>query len=261
MLPGFLLASLYVIYVIARALINPSLMPKLPKAETEVPFSTIFVALLTSFFPLAILILSVLGAILFGLATPSEAAAVGALGALALAAAYRALNFERLKEAVYLTARTTAMVCYLFIGSWTFSSVFSYLGGHSVVEHFILSLDMSTVQFLILTQIIIFLLGWPLEWSEIIIIFVPIFLPLLQKFGVDPIFFGVLVALNIQTSFNTPPMAMAAYYLKGIAPPHVQLTDIFAGALPFVFMVFLSMVMIYIFPGIVLWLPNLLYGN
>jgi tripartite ATP-independent transporter DctM subunit len=260
LIPGFLLAGLYVLYVIVRAVLNPSLMPKLPKEETDVPVSTIFVALLTSFFPLAILILSVLGAILFGLATPSEAAAVGALGALMLAAAYRALNFERLKEAVFLTARTTAMVCYLFIGSWTFSSVFSYLGGHSVVEHFILSLDMSTVQFLVLTQVIIFLLGWPLEWSEIIIIFVPIFLPLLQKFGVDPIFFGILVALNIQTSFNTPPMAMAAYYLKGIAPPHVQLTDIFSGSLPFVFMVFLCMVMVYVVPGIVLWLPNYLYN-
>jgi tripartite ATP-independent transporter DctM subunit len=260
MLPGFLLASLYILYVISRAVLNPSLMPRLPKSETDVPIATIFFALLTSFFPLAILILSVLGAILFGLATPSEAAAVGSLGALVLALAYRALTFDRLKEAVFLTARTTAMVCYLFIGSWTFSSVFSYLGGHSVVEHFILSLDMSTVQFLILTQIIIFLLGWPLEWSEIIIIFVPIFLPLLQKFGVDPIFFGVLVALNIQTSFNTPPMAMAAYYLKGIAPPHVQLTDIFSGALPFVFMVFLSMVMVYLVPGIVLWLPNYLYN-
>jgi tripartite ATP-independent transporter DctM subunit len=260
MLPGFLLAGLYILYVILRAVLNPSLAPKLPKEETDVPFGVIFTALLTSFFPLAILILSVLGAILFGLATPSEAAAVGALGALVLAAAYRALTFERLKEAVFLTARTTAMVCYLFIGSWTFSSVFSYLGGHSVVEHFILSLELSTVQFLILTQIIIFLLGWPLEWSEIIIIFVPIFLPLLQKFNVDPIFFGVLVALNIQTSFNTPPMAMAAYYLKGIAPPHVQLTDIFKGALPFVMMVFLSMVLIYVFPGIVLWLPNLLYN-
>jgi tripartite ATP-independent transporter DctM subunit len=259
MFPGLLLAGLYIIYVIGRAVLNPKLMPPLPKAETEVPFSTIFLALLTSFFPLAILILAVLGAILFGLATPSEAAGVGSLGALVLAAGYRALTFERLKEAVFLTARTTAMVCYLFIGSWTFSSVFSYLGGHSVVEHFILSLDMSTVQFLILTQVIIFLLGWPLEWSEIIIIFVPIFLPLLQKFGVDPIFFGVLVALNIQTSFNTPPMAMAAYYLKGIAPPHVQLTDIFAGALPFVFMVFLSMVIVYLIPGIVLWLPTYLY--
>ena len=260
MLPGFLLAGLYVLYVVSRAILNPSLAPKLPREQTAVPFSTIFLALLTSFFPLAILILSVLGAILFGLATPSEAAAVGALGALVLAAAYRALTFERLKEAVFLTARTTAMVCYLFIGSWTFASVFSYLGGHSVVENFILSLELSTVQFLILTQIIIFLLGWPLEWSEIIIIFVPIFLPLLVKFNVDPIFFGVLVALNIQTSFNTPPMAMAAYYLKGIAPPEVQLTDIFKGALPFVMMVFLSMVLIYVFPGIVLWLPDYLYS-
>ena len=261
MLPGFLLAMMYILYTITRAVLNPKLMPKLPKSETDVPMSTILLALLTSFFPLAILILSVLGAILFGLATPSEAAAVGALGALVLAAGYRALTFERLKEAVYLTARTTAMVCYLFIGSWTFSSVFSYLGGHSVVENFILSLDMSSVQFMILAQIIIFLLGWPLEWSEIIIIFVPIFLPLLPKFQIDPMFFGVIVALNIQTSFNTPPMAMAAYYLKGIAPPHVQLTDIFKGALPFVFMVFLTMIVCYIFPQIVLWLPDYLYNQ
>lgn len=259
MFPGFLLAGLYVIYVIGRVLLNPKLAPKLPKEMTDVPFVQVFIALLTSFFPLAVLILSVLGAILFGLATPSEAAAVGSLGALVLAASYRALTYERVKEAVYLTARTTAMVCYLFIGSWTFSSVFSYLGGHEIIEHFILSLDLSTVQFLILTQVIIFLLGWPLEWSEIVIIFVPIFLPLLDKFGVDPIFFGVLVALNIQTSFNTPPMAMAAYYLKGIAPPHVQLVDIFSGSLPFVFMVFLCMVLVYVFPQIVLWLPDYLY--
>ncbi|PWB65813.1 MAG: C4-dicarboxylate ABC transporter [Bradyrhizobiaceae bacterium] len=259
MLPGFLLAGLYVVYVVGRAMINPALAPKLPKEQTDVPFMTVLTALLTSFFPLAVLIMAVLGAILFGLATPSEAAGVGSLGALVLAALYRALTFERIKEAVYLTARTTAMVCYLFIGSWTFSSVFSYLGGHSVVEHFILGLDLSPVSFLILTQIIIFLLGWPLEWSEIIIIFVPIFLPLLPKFGVDPLFFGILVALNIQTSFNTPPMAMAAYYLKGIAPPHVRLTQIFAGSLPFVMMVFLSMALIYIFPQIVLWLPDYLY--
>jgi tripartite ATP-independent transporter DctM subunit len=257
--PGFLLAGLYVLYIIARAVINPKLAPKLPKEQTEIPFTVVFTALLTSFFPLAILILSVLGAILFGLATPSEAAAVGALGSILLAAGYRQLTFERIKEAVYLTARTTAMVCYLFIGSWTFSSVFSYLGGHHVVEQFILSLDMGTIQFLILTQIIIFLLGWPLEWTEIIIIFVPIFLPLLEKFGVDPIFFGILVALNIQTSFNTPPMAMAAYYLKGIAPPHVQLVDIFKGSLPFVSIVVLTMALLYTFPGIALWLPDYLY--
>ncbi|MDO8878422.1 MAG: TRAP transporter large permease subunit [Pseudolabrys sp.] len=260
MIPGFMLAGLYILYVIIRAVINPKLAPPLPKEQRNVPGMVVFTSLVKSFVPLAALILSVLGAILFGLATPSEAAAVGSLGALVLALLYGALTFERVKEAVYLTARTTAMVCYLFIGSWTFSSVFSYLGGHTVVEHFILSMDLSTVGFLIMTQIIIFLLGWPLEWSEIVIIFVPIFLPLLPKFGVDPIFFGVLVALNIQTSFNTPPMAMAAYYLKGIAPPHVMLTDIFKGALPFVGIVFLSMVLIYIFPGIVLWLPNLLYN-
>jgi tripartite ATP-independent transporter DctM subunit len=258
-LPGFLLTFFYVAYVIMRAIINPSLAPKLPKEETDVPFAKVFWALLTSFFPLAILIVSVLGAILFGLATPSEAAGVGALGSIVLAAAYRALNFTMLRDSVYLTARATAMVCYLFIGSWTFSSVFALLGGQAVVEQFFLSLNLSPTQFLLLTQVIIFLLGWPLEWTEIIIIFVPIFLPLLDDFGIDPIFFGILVALNTQTAFNTPPVAMAAFYLKGVAPPHVQLADIFRGALPFVFMVFITMALVYIFPQIALWLPDYLY--
>ncbi len=261
MLPGMLLAGLYVLYVIGRAVINPKLTPKLSAAEADVPFGQIIYQLLTSFFPLAILITCVLGAILFGLATPSEAAAVGALGGLVLAAAYRALTWVRLKEAVFLTARTTAMVCYLFVGSWTFSSVFSYLGGHHVVEHLVLSLNLGTVTFLMLTQFIIFLLGWPLEWTEIIIIFVPIFLPLLHHFNVDPIFFGVLVALNLQTSFLTPPMAMSAYYLKGIAPPNVQLMDIFRGVMPFLFMVLLAMILVYNFSGLVEWLPRYLYSS
>jgi TRAP-type mannitol/chloroaromatic compound transport system permease large subunit len=218
-------------------------------------------ALLKSFFPLAFLISAVLGAVLFGWATPSEAAGVGSLGALLLAAAYRALSFQRLREAVYLTARTTAMVCWLFVGSWTFSSVFSDYGGHEVVEHFVKSLDMQPWQFLVLTQLIIFLLGWPLEWSEIIIIFVPIFLPLLKAFGVDPMLFGILVALNIQTSFNTPPMAMACYYLKGVAGRSVELTEIFAGALPFVFLVFVAMAILYVFPEVATWLPSVLYDR
>jgi tripartite ATP-independent transporter DctM subunit len=261
MLPGFLLASLYVIYVIGRAVINPKIAPKMPEEEADVPFLEVVGHLLTSFFPLAILITSVLGAILLGLATPSEAAAVGALGSLLLAVAYRALTWERLKEAVYLTARTTAMVCYLFIGSWTFSSIFSYLGGHHVIEQLVLGLNLDTVTFLILTQFIIFLLGWPLEWTEIIIIFVPIFLPLLQHFDVDPIFFGVLVALNLQTSFLTPPMAMSAYYLKGIAPPFVQLMDIFRGCMPFLIMVLIAMVLVYNVSGLVHWLPDYFYGG
>jgi tripartite ATP-independent transporter DctM subunit len=258
-IPGFMLTAFYVIYVIARAMINPALAPKLPKEETDIPFGQVMWALLTSFFPLAMLIVCVLGAILFGLATPSEAAGVGALGGLVLAAAYRSLRFDLLRESVFLTARATAMVCYLFIGSWTFSSVFALLGGQGVVEQFFLSLNLSSTQFMLLTQVIIFLLGWPLEWTEIIIIFVPIFLPLLDDFHIDPIFFGIMVALNTQTAFNTPPVAMAAFYLKGVAPPHVKLTDIFSGALPFVFMVFMTMALVYIFPQIALWLPDYLY--
>ena len=258
-IPGFLLTGLYIIYVIARAMINPALAPKLPPEETNVPFGKVMWALATSFFPLALLIISVLGAILFGLATPSEAAGAGALASIVLAAAYGALNFTMLRDSVYLTARATAMVCYLFVGSWTFSAVFAVLGGQQVVETFFLSLNLSTTGFLLLTQTIIFLLGWPLEWTEIIIIFVPIFLPLLDDFKVDPIFFGILVALNTQTAFNTPPVAMAAFYLKGVAPPWVKLTDIFSGALPFVFMVFATMALVYIFPGLALWLPDYLY--
>jgi len=260
-IPGFVLAGFYILYVIGRAIINPKLAPPLPEDEGRVPPFQVFMALLTSFFPLAVLIMSVLGAILLGLATPTEAAAVGSFGALLLAAAYRELDFTRLKEAVYLTARTSAMVTYLFVGSWTFASVFAYLGGQGVVEELIKSLNMNRVEFLMLTQLIIFLLGWPLEWTEIIIIFVPIFLPLLKYFHVDPIMFGILVALNIQTSFNTPPMAMAAYYLKGVAPPEVRLTQIFGGSLPFVFMVFLTMALLYIFPDMALWLPRAIYAT
>ncbi len=260
-LPGFLLATFYVLYVVIRVMLDPKLAPKPAELDRKIPFIEVFLSLLTSFFPLAVLILSVLGAILFGLATPSEAAAVGAAGSLVIAAAYRSLTFQRLKEAVYLTARTSAMVCFLFIGSWTFSSVFSYLGGHEVIEHWVIQANLNATAFLIIAQVIIFLLGWPLEWTEIIIIFVPIFLPLLKTFNIDPIIFGILVSLNIQTSFNTPPMAMAAYYLKGVAPPHVKLTEIFGGALPFVWMVFLTMALIYIFPEIALWLPNKLYSN
>ncbi len=258
-IPGFLLAALYVVYIIARAMINPSLAPKLPPEQTNVPTKDVLWALATSFLPLALLIISVLGAILFGLATPSEAAGAGALASLVLAGAYKALNYTMLRDSVYLTARATAMVCYLFIGSWTFSSVFAVLGGQQVVEQFFLSLNLSQTGFLVLTQALIFLLGWPLEWTEIIIIFVPIFLPLLDDFGVDPIFFGILGALNTQTAFNTPPVAMAAFYLKGVAPPHVKLADIFSGSLPFVFMVFATMVLVYIFPGLALWLPDYLY--
>jgi tripartite ATP-independent transporter DctM subunit len=261
LLPGLLLAGLYLTYIIGRSLLQPSIAPKPTKEEIgDVSTPKLILMIATSFLPLAVLIMAVLGSILFGLATPTEAASAGALGGLALAAVYRALTWERLRESVYLTMKTTAMVCWLFVGSWTFSSVFSYLGGEHLITEFVTSLDMSPLTFLLLAQLIIFLLGWPLEWSEIIIIFVPIFLPLLPMFGIDPLFFGILVALNLQTSFLTPPMAMSAYYLKGIAPPHVMLTDIFKGCMPYLAMVILAMVVLYNFPGIVFWLPDLVYG-
>ena len=415
--PGFMLAGLYLVYVLGRVLINPKLAPKpAPEDVPDVSRGQMLLMLATSFFPLFFLIVSVLGAILFGLATPSEAAAIGALGGMVLAVAYRAAaikegteaapwagqrwsgldtlsymlgyggavtlviafayvilravlegyagiampeepgsliragsmlgiavligllsrtallggfqprrpeiarmfvfggqgaliglagaagymvafevlqlgdmfsrhetNFrafdigffagvagmmmwriidqDKLRESIYLTVRTSAMVCWLFVGSWTFASVFSYLGGEQLISEFVLGLDLEPWMFLVLAQVIIFLLGWPLEWSEIIIIFVPIFLPLLPAFGVDPLFFGILIALNLQTSFLTPPMAMSAYYLKGVAPPHVRLTQIFAGVMPFLVMIFLSMFLLYQFPGIAMWLPEVLYGN
>jgi TRAP-type mannitol/chloroaromatic compound transport system permease large subunit len=219
----------------------------------------IFKMLLGSFFPLAVMILAVLGTIVFGLATPTEAAAMGSLGGLVLAAAYRRLNMQVMKESVYLTAKTSAMVCWLFVGSSIFSAAFALLGGQDLINQWVLSLNMTPVQFMILAQVVIFLLGWPLEWTEIIVIFMPIFIPLLPHFGIDPLFFGLLVALNLQTAFLSPPVAMAAFYLKGVSPPHVTLNQIFAGMLPFMAIQVFAIFLLYQFPAIGLWLPELLY--
>jgi TRAP-type mannitol/chloroaromatic compound transport system permease large subunit len=219
----------------------------------------IFKMLLSSFFPLLVMIMAVLGSIVFGLATPTEAAAIGALGGFLLAAAYRQLNFTVVKESVFLTAKTSAMVCWLFVGSAIFSAAFALLGGQELVEKWVLGMNLSKTEFLILSQVIIFVLGWPLEWTEIIVIFMPIFIPLLDNFGVDPLFFGLLVALNLQTAFLSPPVAMSAFYLKGVAPKHVTLNQIFAGMLPFMGIQVIAIIMLYQFPAIGLWLPSVLY--
>jgi TRAP-type mannitol/chloroaromatic compound transport system permease large subunit len=244
----------------------------------------VFKLLLSSFFPLALLIIAVLGSIVFGLATPAEAAAVGAFGGFILAAIYRFIgqwhdapparrNLGTLllrtskefagiiKESSFLTARTSAMVCWLFVGSGIFSAAFALLGGQELIEKWVLSLDMTPLQFMILAQFIIFILGWPLEWTEIIIIFMPIFIPLLPHFNIDPLFFGLLVALNLQTAFLSPPVAMAAFYLKGVSPPHVTLNAIFAGMMPFMGIQIIALVLLYTFPQIGLWLPSVFYGR
>lgn len=257
--PGLMLAGLYIVYVMVRVWLNPSLAPK-PQEDDVPPKRQIYMDLLISFVPLTVLILLVLGSILGGLATPAEAAAMGALGGLVLAVLYRSLTWDKVKQSVFLTAKATAMVCWLFVGSWTFASIFSYLGGHDVIEHWVVGMNLQPWQFLVLAQLIIFLLGWPLEWSEILIIFVPIFLPMLETFGVNPYFFAMLVALNLQTSFLTPPMAMSAYYLKGVLKNQIQLMEIFRGLMPYLAIVILCMVLMYQFPGIALWLPDYLFG-
>ena len=217
--------------------------------------------LTSSVMPLGILTVVVLAVILFGITTATESAGVGAAGAFLLAFHARTLDWKRTKEAVFLTAKTTAMVCWLFVGSALFSGVFAILGGQALVEHWVLSLNLSPVQFMILSQAIIFLLGWPLEWTEIIIIFVPIFLPLLKHFNIDPVLWGTLVFVNLQAAFLSPPVAMSAFYLKGVAPSHVTLNQIFSGMMPYMLIVILCMVIMYLWPGMTLWLPNYLYGG
>jgi TRAP-type mannitol/chloroaromatic compound transport system permease large subunit len=240
----------------------------------------IFKMLLASFFPLALLIVAVLGSIVFGLATPAEAAAVGGFGGFLLAAAYRYIAHLRaapgaasavwitvkdlgsiLKDSSFLTAKTSAMVCWLFVGSSIFSASFALLGGQEIIEKWVLSMNLTPIQFLILAQCIIFVLGWPLEWTEIIVIFMPIFIPLLAHFNIDPLFFGLLVALNLQTAFLSPPVAMAAFYLKGVAPPHVTLNQIFGGMMPFMGIQVIAIVILYLWPQIGLWLPSVLYAR
>ncbi|AYQ27265.1 MULTISPECIES: TRAP transporter large permease subunit [unclassified Polaromonas] len=216
--------------------------------------------LVSSVMPLAILTFMVLAVILFGITTATESAAVGAAGAFLMAWHAKTLNFQRIKEAVFLTIKTTSMVCWLFVGSALFSAVFALLGGQRVVEEWVLSMNLTPLQFLLLSQAIIFILGWPLEWTEIIVIFVPIFLPLLQHFQIDPILWGVLVFVNLQAAFLSPPVAMSAFYLKGVSPAHVTINQIFAGMMPYMLIVILCMVFMYIWPGLTLWLPKYLYG-
>ncbi|MSP45269.1 MAG: TRAP transporter large permease subunit [Xanthobacteraceae bacterium] len=214
-----------------------------------------------SVMPLGILTVVVLGVILFGITTATESAAVGAAGAFLLAFHARTLDWKRTKEAVFLTAKTTAMVCWLFVGSALFSGVFAILGGQALLESWVLALDMTPTQFMILSMAIIFVLGWPLEWTEIIIIFVPIFLPMLKHFNIDPILWGTLVFVNLQAAFLSPPVAMSAFYLKGVAPKHVTLNQIFSGMMPYMLIVILCMIIMYLWPGMTLWLPRYLYGG
>lgn len=257
--PGFLLAGLYVVYIALVAWWRPEVGPPLPPEERAFPTRQKVGLLLTGLLPISVLILTVLGSIVAGLATPTEAAGVGALGAMVLSAAYRRLTWENLKAAVFQAVRTSSMVLTLLVGSAIFSAVFARLGGSRIIEDAIVGLGLTPHQFIWLMMVVIFLLGWPLEWTEIIIIFMPLFWPIAQKYGIDPIWLGVLVAINLQTAFLSPPVAMAAFYIKGVAPRDVLLKDIWWGMVPFMGLQVVALLLVYFFPQLALWLPRLVY--
>ncbi len=268
-LPGFMLSFLYLAYIVIRSRVQPEIAPPIPKELREqVTPSQMTILILRGFLPIVSLILFVLGAIFFGVATPSEAAALGALGGLVLAAAHRRLTFTMLRESVFLTARTAAMVGWLLVGSAIFAAVFARLGGAKLISNFVLGLDLSPEHFFWVAQALIFLLGWPLEWTEITIIFMPLFLPLVAEyhtrfpdsFATDPFFFGIMAALNQQTSFLSPPVAMSAYYLRGVASKLVTLNEIFRGMYPFLAIQLVAMLVLWLVPWLAYGPAELIYG-
>ena len=260
-LPGLILSSLYVSYVAIRTIIDPNIAPALPKEERDLPLRQILWMVVTSILPISALIFFVLGSIIAGWAAPTEASAMGAAGAIGLSALYGRLNLNMMKESVSESIRTSSMVLFLLVGSSLYASVFALLGGSAVIERFVLGLNLSPVAFIWLTMAIIFLLGWPLEWTEIIIIFIPLFLPLLPHFKIDELWFGILVAVNLQTAFLSPPVAMAAFYLKGVSPPGVELSEIFWGMIPFMLLQLTGLVIVFLFPELSLWLPRVVFGG
>jgi tripartite ATP-independent transporter DctM subunit len=269
-LPGFMLAFLYFGYVVLRARLQPHIAPQLAKELREqVSARGMFILIIRGFLPIVALILFVLGSIFFGLATPSEGAALGALGGILLAAVHKRLTFSMMRESVFLTVRTSAMVGWLLVGSSIFAAVFARLGSAQIIGDFVIGLNLSPEIFFWVAQFLIFLLGWPLEWTEITIIFMPLFLPLLQTYHVrfpdsiatDPFFFGIMAALNQQTSFLSPPVAMSAYYLRGVASKLVTLNEIFTGMYPFLAIQIVSMFILWILPALAYFPAQLIYGK
>ncbi|HEY3125573.1 MAG TPA: TRAP transporter large permease subunit [Candidatus Limnocylindria bacterium] len=268
-LPGFALSGLYLGYIVSRAWLRPKDAPMMPKELREkLDRGAMARLILRGFVPIVSLILFVMGAIFLGFATPSEGAALGALGGILLAAMHRRLNFGMIKESVFLTVRAASMVGWLLVGSSIFAAVFARLGGSAVISSFVTSLNLGPEQFFWLAQVLIFLLGWPLEWTEITIIFMPLFLPLLAQFhakypdniSTDAFFFGIMAALNQQTSFLSPPVAMSAFYLKGVVGKAITLNQIFMGMYPFMAIQIVAMIVLWFVPWLAYGPANLVYG-
>ena len=257
-LPGLVLAGLYVAYALIRSYINPALGPALPLEERAKSVGEMFREMFFGIIPLAFLILSVLGSILGGLATPTDAAAMGALGAFILTVLYREFTFEGLKQAAYRTIITSSMVSILVVGSNLYSAVFSRLGSATMIAEGLLGLNFHPMVILLTLLGFIFVLGWPLEWVPIIIIIVPIVLPLVKALGIDVLWFCTLVAVCLQTAWLSPPVALSAYYIKGVLPSW-ELSDIYAGMMQFMVIQVIGLIFLLMFPQLALWLPGVLF--
>lgn len=256
-IPGLMLSALYIVYTLTRSYLDPRLGPVLPKEE-HVSFGAVLKELLFGIVPVSVIIFATLGVILAGIATPTDAGACGAAAVLALTLIYRRLTWDKLLKAMYSTLRVSSMILLLVAASNFFGAVFSRLGSANWIAESLLGLQFSPTVMLILMLAIIFLLGWPLEWVPIVLIVVPIFLPLTQKLGIDMIWFSTLVAVCLQTAWLSPPVALSAYFLKGVVPEW-DLRDIYAGMMQFMCLQLVGLTLLIIFPGLALWLPSVLF--
>jgi tripartite ATP-independent transporter DctM subunit len=258
--PGLLLAGLYIGYTTVRSLINPDLGPALPRDQWAKSFGEIVREFAGGILPLAFVMFAALGSIIFGLATPTEAAAMGASGALVLMIAYRRFTWRGLFEACMMTLETSSLVLFLAVASNIYGAVFTRLGTSTMIAETLLSFDLPAMAMLAMLMVVIFLLGWPLEWPAIIFIFLPIFLPVVQALEIDLLWFSTLVAVNLQTAFLSPPVAMAAYYLKAVAPKW-ELSWIYRGMVDFMLLQMIGLALVFFFPQVALWLPSVLFGR
>ena len=258
--PGILLAILFTAYAMIRCWINPKLGPPLPVHMRPTSWGEVWKEFLLGLVPPAALVMSALGSIVFGLATPTEGAACGAIGSLVLTAAYRRLTWRNFKDALYKTLEITVLICFLVAASNFFGAVFARLGTPNMMTDLLLSLDVSPYMMLAIIMAVIFLMGWPLEWVPIVLIVVPFLLPLVVKLGFDKTWFGILVAVNLQTAWLSPPVAMSAYFLKGVVPQW-DLGDIYKGMMQFMVLQLIGLTLCIVFPDIVMWLPNYIYGK
>lgn len=258
--PGMLLAGLYIGYAVVRSYMRPELGPALPEEERAESVGAILHELFVGIIPLAVLIISVLGSILAGLATPTDAAAMGAMGSFLMALAYRRLTWQKLKAAVYATILTTSMIMLLVAASNFYGAVFARLGTATMIAEALLTIDLPPTVLLLMILGLIFVLGWPLEWVPIVLIVIPIMLPTITKLGIDLVWFCTLVAVCLQTAWLSPPVALSAYYIKGVVPDW-DLKDIYLGMMQFMVMQVIGLLIVLFFPQIALWLPEVLFRS